>query len=279
MIRVVDSAPDLARCVEICNAVEPDDPVTLEQLQDASAGTFLLHEGGGYAFVGASSVPDSAFAMVRVRPDARGRGIGTSLLAAARERARELSCASLWGRARDADSLAFATRRGFEEVTREVTVLREVVPGDGERAAGIVELRDEHLREVYEVCAECIPEIHAPLPGEVPPYERWLAHEQRDSAAAFVALDGEVVAGYARLHRCGLPQRLDHGLTAVRRSHRRRGIATALKQAQIAWAAEHGYTELATGMVEGNAPMRALNERLGYRPLEQTFVVSGSAEP
>jgi mycothiol synthase len=74
-----------------------------------------------------------------------------------------------------------------------------------------------------------------------------------------------------------MPHRLEHGLTAVRRSHRRQGIATALKRAQMAWAAEHGYRELVSDMVEGNAAMRAVNERLGYRPLRPVSVVSGPA--
>jgi mycothiol synthase len=74
-----------------------------------------------------------------------------------------------------------------------------------------------------------------------------------------------------------MPHRLEHGLTAERHSHRRRGLGTALKRAQIAWAAEHGYCELVTDMVEGNAAMRAVNERPGYRPLPPVFIVSGSA--
>ena len=73
------------------------------------------------------------------------------------------------------------------------------------------------------------------------------------------------------------PHRLEHGLTAVRRSHRRRGLGSALKQAQIKWAADNGYRELTSEMVEGNAPMRALNERLGYRQLPPVIVVGGSA--
>jgi mycothiol synthase len=72
------------------------------------------------------------------------------------------------------------------------------------------------------------------------------------------------------------PTRLENGLTAVRRSHRRRGIATSLKRAQFAWAFEHGYRELVTAMVVGNEAMRAVNERLGYRPLPASIVVSGS---
>ena len=58
--------------------------------------------------------------------------------------------------------------------------------------------------------------------------------------------------------------------------HRRRGLATALKRAQIHWAADHGYRELVSDMVEGNAAVRAVNERLGYRPLPPVFIVSGS---
>ena len=56
----------------------------------------------------------------------------------------------------------------------------------------------------------------------------------------------------------------------------RRGLATALKRAQIHWAADHGYRELVSDMVEGNAAVRAVNERLGYRPLPPVFIVSGS---
>ena len=58
---------------------------------------------------------------------------------------------------------------------------------------------------------------------------------------------------------------LEHGFTAVVRSHRGRGIATALKGTQLAWAAGHGYRELVTYTQEGNEPMRAINEKLGYR--------------
>jgi hypothetical protein len=50
-----------------------------------------------------------------------------------------------------------------------------------------------------------------------------------------------------------------------------------LKRAQIAWASEHGYREIVTAMVDGNAAMRAVNERLGYEPLPAWIVVSGPA--
>ena len=276
MIREADSRRDLERCVEICNAVDPESPVHVGQFS-LDRGTTLMHEGRGYAFIVRSSVVDNAYAMVRVHPEARRRGIGSALLRAARERTRALGLGSLWGRVRDEESLAFVTSRGFEELTREVNVVREVRVGDGEVAPGIAKLGERHLREAYDVCAACIPEIHVPLAGEVRPYAEWVEEEGRNSPVAFVALDGGKVVGYARLYRTAVPHRLEHGLTAVHRSHRRRGIATALKRAQIKWAADRGYSELVTDMVEGNAGMRAVNERLGYVPLPPVIVVGGRA--
>jgi GNAT superfamily N-acetyltransferase len=100
---------------------------------------------------------------------------------------------------------------------------------------------------------------------EAPPYELWLA-EHLVGPVAFVALENGRLDGYAALcKRDAVPTLLEHGFTAVRRSHRGRGIATALKRAQITWAATHGYRELITYTQEGNKPMRAVNEKLGYR--------------
>src|SRR5262249_34928001 len=156
-------------------------------------GAFILHGDDGYAFVDRSSVPDVAYAMVRVRQESRRRGVGSALLAAAGARARTLGYESMWGRVHEADSasLAFVAARGFEEVTRDVVVLLEVAPGDGEVAPGIVELREEHLRGAYEVAAECLPEMALPQHAEAPPFEQWVEDEQRRCPVAFVALDGD----------------------------------------------------------------------------------------
>ena len=90
-----------------------------------------------------------------------------------------------------------------------------------------------------------------PQHAEVRPFDEWLAEEERNSPVAFVALDGDEVVGYARLYSVSaLPHRLENGFTGVLRSHRRRGIATALKRAQISWAAANGYRELVTSSVE-----------------------------
>ncbi len=56
----------------------------------------------------------------------------------------------------------------------------------------------------------------------------------------------------------------EDGLTAVRRDWRRRGLARALKQRKLAWAAENGIREIVTWTQQGNDGMRMLNEELGY---------------
>ena len=90
-------------------------------------------------------------------------------------------------------------------------------------------------------------------------------------AGSFAALaDGEVV-GYAGLLRwAGDPTKAEHGLTVVRRDWRRRGLASALKERQIEWAAANGVRRLVTYTQTGNESMQAVNARLGYVATEVT---------
>ena len=279
MIRLAETATDFEVCAEIFAEVEPEDRVTAEELA-ASSGALLLRGHDGYAYVKPSSVTGAAYAMVRVRPSARRGGAGSALLAAASEHARSLGLHRLSGRVHefDTESLRFVAARGFHEVTRDIEVLLTVEPGEGAWAPGIVELAPEHLEGAYGVAVEATPEMALPQIAAAPPFAEWVAREERLSALAVVALDGDEVVGYARLYYLpGHEHRLENGLTAVRRSHRRRGVALALKRAQVAWAAQQGFTEIVSSMVEGNAAMRGVNVRLGYRELPASIVVEGPA--
>ena len=64
-------------------------------------------------------------------------------------------------------------------------------------------------------------------------------------------------------------------MTGVKRAWRGRGVAGALKRAQIAWAKEQGYERLSTTNELRNEPIRRLNERLGYREAPGHIVVRG----
>ena len=97
-----------------------------------------------------------------------------------------------------------------------------------------------------------------------PPFEQFVAAHLH-AAAIFVALDGGEVIGYAKLTARADGRTGDHGMTAVRREARNRGVATALKRAQIAWAKEHGFERLTAANEERNAAMQHINSLLGYR--------------
>lgn len=100
--------------------------------------------------------------------------------------------------------------------------------------------------------------------------------------AFMIAIDQatDEVVGYASLMLLpGSTSVAWHDMTAVRRAWRGRGIATVLKLATIDWAIRNGLSALETGNDEDNAGMRAVNTRLGYRPLPDELTMRGPLLP
>jgi GNAT superfamily N-acetyltransferase len=123
--------------------------------------------------------------------------------------------------------------------------------------------------EMYQVAREAYPDVPGEEDAEIAPFDEWLSMDMQGAGdrpeATFLALaDGRVVA-YAKLAlSLARPAVAMHDMTGVRRAWRGRGIAGALKAAEIAWALEHGYERLETQNEERNEPIRRLNERYGY---------------
>ncbi len=61
----------------------------------------------------------------------------------------------------------------------------------------------------------------------------------------------------------------------MRRAYRGRGLAAVLKQAQIRAATAAGLRRLRASNTVSNLPMRALNERLGYRQTYRNVHLQG----
>jgi mycothiol synthase len=278
VIRRAESDADLAAYCDVWNAITPREPTALKdvkrRLKRQPERLYLVALEGedvvGLGFCGPSQTPERTAVVVGVLPEHRRRGIGSELLDRVVAYAPELERPQISGMVfeDDPDSIAWVTNRGFEEYGRQVELSRELSAAEAEPQAPngveLTELHESRHEEAYEVWAECYPDMPLSPPIPAPTYDEWL-EEEVSGPVTFVALDaGRIVGAAALFERVdGLAE---HGLTAVRRSHRGRGIATALKQTLIHWAAENGFRELTTWTQDGNAAMQAVNLKLGYRP-------------
>jgi mycothiol synthase len=228
-------------------------------------------------------VADFARADIAVVPQQRRRGIGSALLAELSSRARGLGKGSLQGEVKesDAESRAFFERRGFVQVGAEKAVVLELaahepLPVDSPEGVRIVSCAEEsdRLEEMYAVAIQGEEDI--PGSEEVSSFEAWRAHEidkpNRRPEFTFLALALDEVIGYAGLQVYEGDETF-HGLTVTRRDWRRRGVASALKRAEIAAAKQAGFKRLLTESEERNEPMRKLNEKLGFVPAPEWSIV------
>ena len=277
-LRPVETERDLEDWVRVRNAVVPNEPTTAEQVRalDEEGRLLLLAEvDGELAGSGAaarSHFVGRGFVAPRVVPSHRGRGLGTAILDELADHIRSLDRGELisFVYADEPDSVAFAER--FRQVvvdyqleqTREIGDEPPAILPDGIEVVSLAGRRDELLRAAWPVALEGYEDM--PLPGDIV-YEldEWLRDEATRSDGSFVALEGGEVVGYAGLmkHADG-DARVEHGLTVVRRDRRGRGIAQALKHAQLHWAAKAGVVELVTWTQKGNEAMQGLNRSLGY---------------
>lgn len=126
----------------------------------------------------------------------------------------------------------------------------------------------DYKAKLYDADWEWVQDIPFPTPPTRLARDVWeremLENPKMLPDAWFIALDGEQYVGTTVLRRTN-EEELYTGLTAVSRSHRRRGLATALKVQSIAYAREHGYRRISTDNEENN-PMFQLNLQLGFVP-------------
>lgn len=226
---------------------------------------------------------------VRVVAGHRGRGVGSALLAALSDWAEGLGYRELMGPVKEIDeaSLAWASRRGFVEIGRNSLLVLDltaieapsVAPPEGVEIVSWAE-RPELARGMYEVACEAYPDVPGEEEAEIEPFEEWLSMDMQGAGdrpeATFLALADREVVAYAKLSLSrARPTVAMHDMTGVKRAWRGRGLANALKAAEIAWAKENGFERLETQNEERNEPIRRLNERYGYVVTPGTVTVRG----
>ena len=297
-VRVSHSEADDLRSLEIYNAVWPHDAFALEDANAFKASLLAADDylasvdaiDVGSAFIGIRPQrPDVAYAPITVLPDHRRCGVGTALYEAVSSWAAAHGVDALEAAVDedDAESLGFAERRGFTAVERSSRLVLdltdieppEIAPPPGVEIVTWAE-RPELARGMYDVACETYPDIPGQEQDLLEPFEDWLAHDMSAAGdrpeATFVALAGDEVVGFAKFSlTTARPEVAFHDITGVRRAWRGRGIAGALKRAQIAWAKRAGYELLQTGNEVRNTPIRRLNERLGYKPAVGRIFVRG----
>lgn len=291
MIRSLDSTRDVPAVAALLTA-ESTAPVTAEGLlseirrfpQDGTQARLVAVDDGGRP-VGYASLlrtPWDARPSVSVLVDRahRGRGIGSALFAALQCGETPVACEVS---DQDPVALRFAQRRGFQidrqrytsaidPTTFDETPFRgviESVKAGGLRFFSFAEERSgEHERKLYELYALTAPDIPGNDSPGMEPFEEFrrslFEHPLARLDCIIVAAEGNRFAGVCTTTFEEGQRSMFTWYTAVAPAYRGRHIALALKLLAIRAVGRYGVTRLATSNDSQNAPMLAVNRRLGY---------------
>lgn len=297
----------------------PDEERHWDHVADASHLTnerWLVEERASGKAVATSTLNQSPYSYdphkfwveVRVDPDFTHLGIGRALVSLLDAEASEHRANCLWAsvRKRDARAKKFAESAGFAELRTlwmsELDLSQPTAEGIEDRTAdlehqgirfttlaaegpGALEVR----RRLYDLWNEASRDV--PRMGEYTsiPFESFTAELESPTVipeAFFLACSGDVYVGESHLDRdLAQPDSLLIGFTGTRAAFRGRGIATELKRRSVEYGKEHGHRYLRTFNDSLNAPIWAINEKMGFRrtlelsQLERRFSPAGNGVP
>jgi GNAT superfamily N-acetyltransferase len=303
-IRKCNNTDDELRAVlKISNALWPEEASTFAEFKYEEGTrdpkyTFERFVGevdgrivasGTYAHCEWSHVDGKYNIFVEVHPDYHGRGFGKQFYDFLMSELAGTDADALvtWTRDDKPDYARFITDRGFEFAMRYAVSRLDLSTLDlsefewtGPKMEGLgieilclpelAKVDPDWKRTWYDLGWELMQDV--PSVDEVTrrPYELW---EKRFESPRYqvnlhwFAMDGGKPVGYTGLWLSEAePEKIYTGLTGVVRSHRRRGIATALKVHGFQRAKELGKKFIETDNEENN-PMFDLNMRLGFRPV------------
>ncbi len=180
-----------------------------------------------------------------------------------------------WTTTRTPGVAAFLSDHGFEEVRRYVISELDVAAAARPEAPSVPLVTLAERPELAPVLYELARVAYPDQPGRAGTCIRddwfeWGLH-RHPAESVFVALEDGRVLGYGYLEQDG--EEWWHGFLAVAREARGRGIAGAIKRAEIRFAHDHGIPALRTATEVRLEGMIALNRRLGYRPLYEELVL------
>ena len=139
-------------------------------------------------------------------------------------------------------------------------------------------------RRLYETIIQLLSDVPFYEPLNIWPFELWQKRFWRNPARCpesfFLAFDGNDTVGVSDLRTASRPGWLSTGLTGVRRTHRRQGVALALKVRAAQYAQAAGFEVISTQNHTTNRAMLSINETLGFAKepawirLKKTFEIA-----
>ena len=183
----------------------------------------------------------------------------------------------VWTTDRTPEVVAFLRPRGYEEVRRYVISELDVAAAPEPDAPEFELVTFAERPDLAPALFALAQVAYADQPGrsESRIDESW--HEwglrRHPAHAYFIAVERGRVLGYGFLEHGD--ERWTNGFMAVARHARGRGVAGAIKRAQLAWAKANGVPTLRTANEVRLTSMLDLNRRLGYRRLYEEIVMRG----
>lgn len=127
---------------------------------------------------------------------------------------------------------------------------------------------DSFRRIWYALIVELLQAVPSADPIVPWAYETWLTrtpvHPSLLPEAYFFAVNNDEIIGISELAKSHRSKTLQTGLTGVKASHRRKGIAQTLKLKAAQFAKDYGVQFIRTNNHQINRPMLSINEAMGF---------------
>ena len=300
-IRPLNFETDLPRVAEIINQIDLE-PVTVAQLREwwtretegeICRRVVLTGPDGVIAAYGMTrrqpwDKPGRFWLVIKVDEAQRRQGFGGRLYDHLTGFALDQGAASFETEVRDnfPEGLRFAEQRGFYIRRHNFESVLRLADFDETPFAGVIEaveasgIRFSSLAEMgdTEAARRRLYAINRRLAYDIPGYDNEVAPFEEFDRFVFqaswyrpegqiVALDGEQMVGLAAVGYFPETNSLYNMFTGVDPAYRGRHIVLALKLLTIRLARQYGADYIRTNNDSDNAPMLAINRKLGYQPV------------